>query len=259
MLSKNQISRIRLLHQKKYRDELNLFIAEGEKVVSELIASDFKIHSIYATEEATIGKLAAKAGKRPYVEIIKEEELEKISALTTPQGVLAVAEVPKPLSVNKINTQQLILVLDEIKDPGNLGTIIRIADWFGFQDVVCSENSADAFSPKVVQAAMGSLFRINILYAALPAFLKEVTVAGKLPVYGSLLDGENIYQAKLNKRGCIIIGNESKGISAALLPFITDKISIPSFSKGKIDSLNAAMAAAIVCSEFRRRVEEEGR
>jgi len=267
MISKNQISRIRSLHQKKYRDELNLFIAEGEKVVSELISSDIKIHSIYATEQfdnlmmsrfddvTAIGKLSnyqiIKSSNR--VEIIKEEELKKISALTTPQGVLAVAEMPKPLLVSEINTNQLFLVLDEIKDPGNLGTIIRIADWFGFQDVVCSENSADAFSPKVVQAAMGSLFRINILYTDLSSFLKEVAADEKLPVYGSLLDAENIYKAKLKNRGCIVIGNESKGISVALLPFITDKISIPSFTKGKIDSLNAAMAAAIVCSEFRRR------
>jgi len=255
MLSKNQISHIRSLHQKKYRDELNLFIAEGEKVVSELETSHFKIHSVYTTQDGAYSKLVANAGKAYSVELIKDSELEKISALTTPQGVLGVAEIPKPSLVSEINTKQLILVLDEIKDPGNLGTIIRIADWFGFEDIVCSENSADAFSPKVVQAAMGSLFRMNVFYADLPAFLNQVAVADKLPVYGTLLKGENIYKANLNKRGCIVVGNESKGISAAVLPFITDKISIPSFSKGKTDSLNAAMAAAIVCSEFRRRFE----
>lgn len=250
MISKNQIKLIRSLHQKKFRDEHNLFIAEGEKVVRELMDSGLNVKYIFATKEFAADKPGFPFDKIN-CEIVTEEELSKISALTTAQGILAVAEIPFPS--NNTQNSALTLVLDDIKDPGNLGTIIRIADWFGINEIICSETSADAYNPKVVQAAMGSLFRVNVKYLNLISFLKEKTT-NKLVIYGTLLEGENIYEAKLTNEGFIVIGNESKGISKELLPLITHKISIPTFSSKKTDSLNAAMAAAIVCSEFKRRL-----
>jgi RNA methyltransferase, TrmH family len=252
MISKKQLSLISSLHHKKFRHEHGLFIAEGEKVVSDLLRSSFVVKQLYVTKdfyETDFAKLKTKL--QP--EIISDKELAKISALTTPQHLLAVAEIP-PAEVGSIKIKgNLTLLLDDIHDPGNLGTIIRIADWFAIPNVICSETSTDAWSPKVVQACMGSLFRVKVYYMG----LEECFLANKLhepvPVYGSLLDGENIYKTKLSYEGFIVIGNESKGISERLKKYITTPITIPSFSKtGSIDSLNAAMAAAIICSEFRR-------
>lgn len=193
--------------------------------------------------------------KKVNAEIISAKDLEKISALTTPQEIIAVAEIPSHDFKIELLKNSLTLVLDEIKDPGNLGTIVRIADWFGIPAIICSESCADIFNPKAVQATMGSLFRTRVFYKPLEEVLKK-SASLNVPVFGTVLDGENIYNAHLSSQGVIIIGSESHGISSALLPFITAKISIPSFSDSatkKADSLNAAMAAAIVCSEFRRR------
>ncbi len=254
MISKSQISQIASLHRKKFRKERGLFIAEGEKVCRELIESDLTILSVFMTEEFRIEKFSLWKNK-VNSETITEKELEKISALTTPQHILAVAEIPDKNFSSDILKNSLSLMLDDIKDPGNLGTIIRIADWFGIGNIICSETCADAYNPKTVQSSMGSLFRVGIYYQALDKVLAKAS-GDNIPVYGTLLEGENIYSSKLNEKGIIVIGSESHGISENLIQFITRKISVPSFSKSatqKAESLNAAMAAAIVCSEFRRR------
>jgi RNA methyltransferase, TrmH family len=253
MLSKNQISFINSLKQKKYREEQQLFIAEGAKIVPELLNSSIVVKQIYATSDflrthtipATIERFE-----------IKETELERISALTKSNEVLAVCETPTYTLENDSLKGKLTLVLDDIKDPGNLGTIVRIADWFGMDTIVCSNDSVDAFNPKVVQATMGSLARIQIHYTDLNVFLKEQS--STIAVYGALLEGKNIYTEKLNTEGLIVIGNESRGISESIQTLLTDKISIPSFShykegSGEAESLNAAIATSIICSEFRRR------
>jgi TrmH family RNA methyltransferase len=188
---------------------------------------------------------------------VKPAELERISSLSTPNEVLAVCRIPEYKLDSKALENKLTLVLDDIRDPGNLGTIIRIADWFGIEDIVCSNESADAFNPKVVQSTMGSIARIKVHYTDLTGFLQP-DVNNYKPVYGALLEGKNIYSEKLSSSGLIVIGNESKGISEPIQKLVTHKISIPSFSHfkpggGEAESLNAAVATAVICSEFRRR------
>ncbi len=255
MLSKNQLKFVNSLKQKKFREEHNSFTAEGTKIVSELLHSRIKVKQVYASADFLNRISIDKSIESVEVKI---SELERISSLTSPNEVLAVCEIPScELNKNELN-DKLTLVLDNIKDPGNLGTLIRIADWFGIDSIICSHETADAFNPKVVQATMGSIARIKLHYTDLADFFKKNNSDISLPVYGALLEGESIYGKKLTASGFIIIGNESKGISNHLLPYISDKISIPSFSHfksaaGEAESLNAAIAAALICSEFRRR------
>ncbi|MDF2436203.1 MAG: tRNA ((18)-2-O)-methyltransferase [Bacteroidota bacterium] len=254
MLSKNQIKFINSLKQKKYREEHNLFIAEGAKIVPELLASGIRVKQVFATSEFLRKHKIANEIERFE---IKEAELERISSLMTANEVIALCEIPSyEIDPNSFK-EKLALVLDDIKDPGNMGTIIRIADWFGIGNVVCSNNSVDVFNPKVVQATMGSIARIKIHYTDLRSFISEQSELNQLPVFGALLEGENLYSKKLPSAGLIVIGNESKGISEEIQQLLTDKISIPSFSHfsqsgGEAESLNAAIATAIICSEFRR-------
>ncbi len=252
MLSKNQIKDITALHHKKYRREENLFIAEGEKVVSDLLKSGWRVLAVYGTQEF-FQRLSGNImiPKATEIILITNEELNKISSLTSPQSVLAVAEMPT--DINEINFDNgLKLVLDDISDPGNLGTLIRIADWFGIDEIICSENSVDCFNPKVVQSAMGSLFRIKFNYKNLQEVFRKNLSDKKLPVYGTVLDGKNIYEEDLSSDGFILIGNESIGIGNDQMKYITKALTIPSFGETKIDSLNAAVATGIVCAEFRR-------
>ena len=182
-----------------------------------------------------------------------QNEMGKISQLTTPQNVLGIFNIPD-ISINNLSLSgALTLMLDDIKDPGNMGTIIRIADWFGIKQIICSPESVDIYNPKVVQGSMGSIARVNVAYANLLDILQNKSE--NIPVYGALLDGENIYKTTLEPSGIIIIGNESEGISENLLPHISKKIMIPSFNTNlqKAESLNAAIAAGIICAEFRRR------
>lgn len=256
MLSNKQAKLILSLKLKKNRDMHNLFIAEGTKIVPEILDSEIKVKFLFATKE-WLALNEENIPNRYQLEIIdvSEKELNKISALSTPNEVLAVAEIPQYTIDASVFSNQLTLVLDEIKDPGNMGTIIRIADWFGINEIICSNNSVDTFNPKVVQATMGSIARIKIHYTDLPVFFNSLK---DIPVYGAILHGKNVYKERLADKGIILIGNESKGISENLLPFISTKISIPSFSasnsEGKqgAESLNAAIATAILCSEFRR-------
>ncbi len=255
MLSKNQIKYINSLKLKKFRDEHNCFIAEGNKIVLELMNSNIVVKQIYATSDFFRKENIVNTIERFE---IKENELDRISALNSPNEVLAVCEIPiYELNLKELETK-LTLVLDDIKDPGNLGTIIRIADWFGISSIICSTETVDAFNPKVVQATMGSISRIKLHYTNLTEFLKTQTLSIKMPIYGALLDGLSIYSEKLSPEGLIVIGNESKGISVGVQKFVTNNIRIPSFSHfkniiGEAESLNAAVATSIICSEFRRR------
>jgi RNA methyltransferase, TrmH family len=256
VLSKNQIKYITSLKQKKFREEHNLFIAEGTKIVSELLTSSIAVKQIYATSEFLRNNKIENTIERFE---IKANELERISALHTPNEVLAVCEIPTyHLETNTLK-DKLTLVLDNIQDPGNLGTIIRIADWFAIEDIICSPTTADIYNPKVVQSTMGSIARIKIHYTDLESFLQSSIINLQLPIYGAVLNGKNIYKSQLPQNALIIIGNESKGISEKLIPFITNEISIPSFSQlktntGEAESLNAAIATSIICSEFRRSI-----
>jgi TrmH family RNA methyltransferase len=238
MLSINQKKYLNSLKQKKYRNQHSSFIVEGEKMVNELVASDFEIEAIYGVEDLL---------SYPSIVAISEKDLASISLLKTPNKYFAVAK-QKNFSIT--NYEGLTLVLDNIQDPGNLGTIIRIADWFGISTIVCSPTCVDLYNPKVVQATMGSLFRLNVIYTDLIAFLggnKDKAI------YGALLGGENVYETNIQKNNSILImGNESKGISETLKPFINHKITIPQF--GKAESLNVAVATAILCSEYRRGI-----
>lgn len=264
MISKNQIKLINSLKLKKFREKHDLFIAEGVKIVEDLLKSSIMVKQVYVTDEL-IQKISNFQPLADF-EILKvsKDELKKISALTTPNHILCIAEIPNySLDINLLKSQ-LTLVLDNVNDPGNLGTIIRIADWFGIQNIICSEKCVDVYNPKVVQATMGSIARIKVHYLDLVKFLKEVKNSqylsgrAKFPVYGADLDGENIYRKKLSENGLIILGNETEGISDDIYSFVTDKVSIPSFAcmpvrQGGAESLNVAVATAIVCSEFRRK------
>ena len=249
MISKNQIKLIRQLEMKKFRSREGVFVAEGPKVVGDLLRR-YDAKAIYATD----GWNPPADVSQSLVERITDDELHRISFLQHPQQVLALFPIPKSDSSSSLShlTSSLSLALDGIQDPGNLGTIIRIADWFGIDTIYCSEDTADAYNPKVVQATMGSLARVNIIYTNLPEFLD--TLPSDYPVYGTLLDGENIYTQPLTKEGLIVMGNEGNGISEAVRQRVNRRLLIPDFHDGDTaDSLNVAIATAITCSEFRRR------
>ncbi|UKK55280.1 TrmH family RNA methyltransferase [Prevotella communis] len=237
MISKNQIKFVRQLEQKKYRKKEGLFVAEGPKVVGDLLRAGFKAHTIFATSEWE--------SQGQTFQEVSDEELRRVSFLQHPQRVLALFFIATE-SIPSVSS--LSLALDDVQDPGNLGTIIRIADWFGIDTIYCSENTADAWSPKVVQATMGSIARVNINYTD----LQELISKAQVPVYGTLLDGQDIYTQELSKEGIIVMGNEGNGISAPIRKLINRKLLIPQFHEGP-ESLNVAIATAITCSEFRRR------
>jgi len=254
MLTRNQIQFVNSLKLKKHRDRHKLFVAEGVKIVTELVHSKIKVNQIYYLKDYRSKLIPSETIE--YIEVT-QNELERISSVVTPNEVLAVCEIPICNFEPDVFKNKLTLVLDDMQDPGNLGTIIRIADWFGIRNIICSKETADAYNSKVVQSTMGSISRVNVYYQDLVSCFESELVYLDLPVYGALLNGENIYTKKLISKGFIIIGNESRGISENLYQFITDKISIPSFSThvdtGEAESLNAAVATAIICSEFRRR------
>ncbi len=240
MISKNQIRLITSLLQKKYRKEQQLFLAEGVKVIQELLESNFQLEHLYSTIPLFPEVQATKKT------IILESDFKKISALSTPNNCLALFTIPIS---KKIEEQGLILALDGIRDPGNLGTIIRLCDWFGISDIICSMDTVDAYNPKVVQASMGSITRVNITYMDLEKYLLDT----KMPVFGAFMDGQNIYKTSLPSKGIIVVGNEANGISSDVENAIPFKISIPRFGELQLtESLNVAMATSIILSEFRR-------
>ena len=240
MLSKNQIKLIQSLHQKKYRDLHGLFLVEGKKMVHELIANFPERVQLLVTDEEHIQTIALPKTIDSYS--CDTQTFRKMSNNVSPQGILAVVKHVE----NEYQKEDFMLALDEIQDPGNLGTILRTADWFGIRQVVCSKTCADKYNPKVIQASMGSIFRTRISYQSLPNFIAE---AG-LPVYGAFLEGENVYQTKLKRKGILLMGNEGKGISSELIPLIQHRISIPRF--GEAESLNVSTATAVLLSEFLR-------
>jgi RNA methyltransferase, TrmH family len=258
MLSKNLIKRITSLQHKKYRELNQEFLVEGEKSVTDLLASNYKVNEVFAISdwlkqnEKLINRLKVSTHE------ITSEELLRISQLTTPNKVLAIATIPEMKNYYERIFDDIVLVLDNIRDPGNLGTIIRTADWFGIHNIVCSVGCVDAYNPKVVQATMGSILRANLFYLNLKEFLQSAPA--NILTYGCLLDGGNIHTTHLQSPAIIVIGNESKGISAELLPLINVRIQIPSFpsvssneNASGAESLNASLANAIVCYEFRRQ------
>ena len=238
MISKNQIKLIRSLEMKKNRKSEQLFVAEGPKVVGDLLQAGFRPHSIFSTTSW------------PDSQQIMEDELRRISFLQHPQEVLAVFHIPEPTGGLPLPSS-LALALDGVQDPGNVGTIIRIADWFGIDTVYCSPDTADIYNPKVVQATMGSIAHVHIIYCDLLELFRQVSC----PVYGTLLNGKNIYEQELSADGIIVMGNEGNGISQAVREHITHRLLIPNYHTGNhtAESLNVAIATAITCAEFKRR------
>ena len=240
MITAAEIKFIKSLSQKKFRDSEGLFVVEGEKMVQEALKSGFEVEKVYRKEE------------------IGEAAMERISALSSPSPALALVRKPADLSSAKLPSKGLILALDGIRDPGNLGTILRIADWFGIDAVYASEDTVDVFNPKVVQATMGAIFRVKFHYADIPALCSSALKAGGR-VYGTFLDGENMYGKELSNGteapSVIVIGNEANGISANTAACVTDRLFIPPFPADDpgSESLNAAVATAITVAEFRRQ------
>lgn len=246
-ISNNEIKRVKALQQKKFRDETGLFTVEGEKMVDEAVASPFKVENVYRRED------------------IGEDAMKRISALSSPSPVLAVVRKPEDIYINDVSKLTpllskggLYLALDTIRDPGNLGTILRIADWFGIDAVFATKDTVDVFNPKVVQATMGAIFRVKMHYVDLPALSDVVLTAGG-KIFGTFLDGLNIYSRPLDNGDeapvLIVIGNESEGISPAMAKLVTDRLYIPPYPADDpgSESLNAAVATALTVAEFRRR------
>ena len=233
MLSKNEIKEIRALGQKKFRDERGLFVVEGEKLVEEALHSGFEVIQHYRIEDIGV------------------ETMARISQLTHPSPALAVVRQPRPQAPSAA-PDELILALDGIRDPGNLGTILRIADWFGIRQVLASEDTVELYNPKVVQATMGAIFRVRVSYGDLVRSFASLRMPA---VYGTFLEGDNIYETTLTRGGILVMGSEANGISPEVAATVTQKLYIPPYPAGArtSESLNVAVATAITCSEFRRR------
>jgi TrmH family RNA methyltransferase len=246
MLSKSQINSLKSLQQKKFRREQGFFLVEGHKSIAEFVDSPYRVEAVYHTPafDSKVLKLSQKINSSE----ISVTDLEKISTLKTPQDVIAKIEIPEwpALTQNELNGR-FSLVLDGIQDPGNMGTIIRIADWFGIQHIICSEDTVEAYNPKVVQASMGSLARMKVHYVDLTVILPKI----KLPIFGALLNGENIYATDFGSEGIIVMGNEGNGIRPEIEKSVTRAITIPRI--GKAESLNVAIATALFCSEISRK------
>lgn len=237
MISKSEIKSITQLQQKKYRDSRNLFIAEGPKVIKELLTEGLKLNAFFSTEISEVTEAQDKH--------ITLQELKKISNLKTANKSLAVFERP---ASQKFENTGLVVALDAVRDPGNLGTIIRLCDWFGVTQLLCSQDTADCYNPKVIQATMGSIARVSVQYVP----LAEVLQTSTLPIFGAFMEGKNVYKSTMPSEGIIVMGNEANGVSKEISVLISEKISIPQFGKSTTESLNVATATAILLSEFRR-------
>lgn len=234
MISKADIKLIRSLREKKFRDESGLFVVEGEKMVQEAVDSSFDVVNIFRKDE------------------IGDDLMSRISMLNTPSPVLAIVRIPDAEPVGEI-PDGLYLALDSVRDPGNLGTIVRLADWFGVEGIFASYDTVELFNPKTVQSTMGAIFRKRVTYCNLEDVCRSFTGAGK-PVYGTFMDGDNIYSSELRQNALVVMGNEARGISPAISRMVTSRIHIPSFAEGPTaESLNVAIATAVTISEFRRR------
>ena len=244
MITKADIKYIKSLQNKKERVLSKKFIIEGEKIVNEALNyNPTIIEHLYATSN-----FIAQTSIPEFVSVtqISIHELDKISTLTTPNKAVAIC---KQLQSEQLNSN-LILALDHIQDPGNLGTIIRLADWFGISEIICSKNTVDCYNPKVIQSTMGAIFRVQVSYVDLEQFLKNTTY----PIYGALLNGDNVFKTKFDRKGIILLGNEGNGISEELKKFITNQITIPKF--GEAESLNVAMAASIIVGSYFQSLQQ---
>lgn len=256
MISKNQIKYVRSLQMKKHRKAEGVFVAEGHKLVDDVMGA-FECTYVAATSdwlaahERWVERLRSKGVE---VDDVTEDELRRVSLLETPQQVLAIFKQPRyEVDVDDVVRQQLCLALDDVQNPGNLGTIVRVADWFGIEHIFCSQGCADLYNPKTVQATMGAMARVKVHYVDLAEMLASLDV--DTPVYGTFLDGENMYGKTLSEHGVIVMGNEGNGISAEVERHVTERLFIPNYPEGRAtsESLNVAIATAIVCAEFRRR------
>lgn len=244
-MTKAEIQLIRALADKRGRTEHGLFVAEGEKLIGELRTSHLRMRKIFALKGVFEG---------PEVEIVAPRDMERLSLLKTAGNSLALVEIPRYELPAAQTGERLLLALDQVQNPGNLGTIVRLADWFGIGDIVCSENTADCFNPKVVQATMGAILRVRVHYTDLARFLGEAAGQGT-PVYGTFLEGDDLYDAPLTPGGIVVMGNEGRGVTPAVAAAVTRKLFIPPYPADRrgSESLNVAMATGIVCAEFRRR------
>ena len=250
LISKTDIKFIRSLHDKKNRQEQQIFMVEGEKMIIELLQSTaYNLHSFYATssfltqQKALLTNISAEK-----IKLVSEKELSQISLLQTPNDCLALVHFSTQ-KIAEVQFDKKYILLDNIKDPGNLGTIIRTADWFGIDTIFCSPECVESTNPKVVQATMGSFFRVQVIRKSLLDLIRE---HAQIPVIGALLDGQNLYQIKFPVGAFLVIGSESHGISDELKPLLTQKVMIPSL--GKAESLNASLATGIICSEWVRQI-----
>lgn len=244
MITKNTIKFIQSLKQPKYRKEHGLFVVEGRKSVEELLSSSFETTGLYATQ-----RFQEEQGIRDdRIEILTEVQMQQISNLDTPPGIAAVARIPER-TLDRLPKEPLSIVLDGIANPGNLGTIIRTAEWFGVKNVICSEDCVEVWNPKVIQSTMGSVFRVNVVSIDLVPYLKSQASAGK-SIYGAVLNGENIFTKSHWEEGLLVIGSESHGIRASLLPLVSSPITIPRAEGSLTESLNASMATGIILANW---------
>jgi TrmH family RNA methyltransferase len=257
MITKQELKFIKSLHQKKFRDESGLYIAEGIKIVQEaVISNSHLIENVFISSKLTSQTAQLFSNQGIKVREMAGAALERITALKSPQGILAVLRKPEMKIPLGSELGDLTLLLDQISDPGNMGTIIRIADWFGISNIICSENTVDCFNPKVVQSSMGSIFRVKISYSGLSSFIvQQRKLLSNLIIYGTSLDGIYIYNAPLQTPAFVLLGNEANGLSSELLNLTDNNVQIPNYSKSieKTESLNVSIAAAIICSEFRKQ------
>ena len=256
MISRNKAKFIVSLQRKKVRDEEGLYVIEGDKIVREFLSAGVPVRMLAAKPEFLKSLPADLINLAADVEVVSFEDLRQISTLKTPHNALAVVCIQeKEISIPSL-LDELCIALEFVQDPGNMGTIIRAAGWFGLKNIVCSSDCVDVYNPRVIQASMGALLHVNVFYHDLKK-LVSAAIDRNIPVFGAVLEGDPIYSHPLNNKGIILLGNESKGISAGLMPYVSHKIMIPGFSEAKpgIDSLNVGMAASVVFSEFRRRGE----
>ncbi|HLT51970.1 MAG TPA: RNA methyltransferase [Arenibacter sp.] len=239
MVVKSQIKLIKSLQQKKYRVRNRMFVVEGIKTVGELLKSPLRAYMVYATEASNL------EGNGGNIEMVSESDLKKMSGLATPNKVLGVFHIPRP---EPIDYSDWVIALDDVRDPGNLGTIIRLCDWFGIRHLICSLNSVDCYNPKTLQATMGSIGRVNIVYGDLQTVLEEAPTA----VYGTFMDGAPVYGMPLPKAGILLMGNEANGISEGIGAMVHKRVGVPQFGAATTESLNVATATAILLSEVRR-------
>lgn len=251
MLTNNKIKLIKSLDKKRERIESGCFVVEGEKMVRELLMSRFETIEVFAVQQY-IDELPANLKRKSEISAISEHDLERISFLKTPNKAVALAKLPEKRT--PADLRGLSIALDNVQDPGNLGTIVRTAAWFGIANVFCSPDTVDVYNPKVIQSTMGAIFKVNVTYCDLAELAATARKAG-IPMFGTRLDGENLYAAKLPKDAIVVMGNESKGLSAEISALMDSNLKIPSYAPptSDMESLNVAVATAIVCAEFRRQ------